>query len=85
MKESDKRDQISKLDEEKMIEDIEVLKLQKLSSQKNIYLEKECDEINPMDMSDNKGSDEIKQISDNDEVKVSDVIEDLKVRKIEFA
>ena len=35
-KESNKRDQISKNDEEKVTEDIEVLKLGKLSSQKNI-------------------------------------------------
>ena len=33
-KEYKERDQISKFDEEKMIEDIEALKLQKLSSQK---------------------------------------------------
>ena len=37
-KESDERDQISKFDEERMIEDTEVLKLEKLSSQKNIYI-----------------------------------------------
>ena len=35
-KESDERYQISKNDEEKVTEDIEVLKLEKLSSQKNI-------------------------------------------------
>ena len=35
-KESDKRDQISKIDEEKVTGDIEVLKLGKLSLQKNI-------------------------------------------------
>ena len=35
-KESDKRDQISKIDKEKVTEDIEVLKLGKLSSQKYI-------------------------------------------------
>ena len=34
--ESDKRDQTSKMDEEKVTEDIEVLKLGKLSSQKII-------------------------------------------------
>ena len=32
--------QIRKIDEENMIEDIEVLKLKKLSSQKKVYLEK---------------------------------------------
>ena len=54
-KEPDERDQVSKFDEEKMIEDIEVLKLQKLSSQKEyIYLEKESDEMNSVDVSDNK-------------------------------
>ena len=35
-KESDKRYQIGKIDEEKVTEDIEVLKLVKLSLQKNI-------------------------------------------------
>ena len=35
-KESDKRDQISKIDEEKVTKNIEVLKLGKLSLQKNI-------------------------------------------------
>ena len=39
-KKSDERDQISEFDEEKMIEDIEILKLHNLSSQKYIYLEK---------------------------------------------
>ena len=82
-KESDERDQIIGFDEEKMIENIEVLKLQKLSSHKiYIYLEKESDEINPMDMSDNKKYDEREQISKNDEVKVSDVIENLKLVKL---
>ena len=57
-KEYDERYQISKNDEDRTIEDIEIMKLQNLSSQgKNIYLEKESDEINPKDMSDNKGSD----------------------------
>ena len=42
-----------------MIEDIEILKLQSLSSQKiYIYIEKESDEINMLDMSDNKDYDE---------------------------
>ena len=66
----------------KKIEDIEIMKLQNLSSQKkNIYLEEEYDEINPKDMSDSKDSDEIEQIRKNDEVRVSDTVEDLKVRK----
>ena len=44
-KESDERDKISTFDEEKMIEDIEVLKLPKLSSPEGtIYIEKESDE-----------------------------------------
>ena len=62
-----------------MIEDIEIFKLKNLNSQKNIYLENESDEINPMDMSDNKDFDEREQISKNYEVKVSDVVEYLKV------
>ena len=37
-KEYDKRDQISKNDEEKIIEDIEIMKLQNLSSEKNICI-----------------------------------------------
>ena len=64
---------MSELDEENMIEDIEIFKLQNLSSQKKT-LEKEYDEINSMDMSDNKHSDEREHISKNYEVKVSDVI-----------
>ena len=57
-----------------MIEDTEVLKLKKLGSQGNVFLDKEYDEINSMDMSDNKHSDEREHISKNYEVKVSDVI-----------
>ena len=82
-KESYERYQISKNDEEKVIEDIEIITLQNLSSQKKyIYLEKESDEINPMDISYNKDSDEREQISKNDEVKLSGNIEDLKVGKL---
>ena len=63
--------------------DIEVLKLQKLSSQKKInYLERESDEINQMDMSDDKESDERYQISRNDEEKVTEDIEVLKLGKL---
>ena len=81
-KESDERNQISKNDEEKIIEDIEILKLQNLSTQNiYIYFEKEFDEINIMDISENKDPDEREQISKNDEEKVSDIIEDLKVGK----
>ena len=50
-KKSDVRDQISKNYEEKMTEYIEVLKLGKLSSRKNIdNIEKYYDESNQMDM-----------------------------------
>ena len=46
-KKSDEREQISKNDEEKVTEDIEVLKLGKLSSQKNIdNIEKYSNESN---------------------------------------
>ena len=58
-KESDKRYQISKNGKEKVTEDIEVLKLGKLSSHKNIdNIEKLSDERKRMDMSDDKESDE---------------------------
>ena len=57
-KKSDEREQISKNDEEKVTEDIEVLKLGKLSSQKNIdNIEKYSNEGNQMDMSGDKDSD----------------------------
>ena len=60
--------------------DIEVLKLRKLSSQKKIdYLGKYSDEINQMDMSDDKESDERDHISKNDEEKVTEDIEVLKL------
>ena len=50
---------------------MEVLKLQKLSSQKNIdNIENDYDEINWMDMSDDKKSYERDQISKNDEEKL---------------
>ena len=42
-------------------------------------VEKESDEMNPMDMSDDKDSDERYQIIQYDELKVSDVIKDLKL------
>ena len=82
-KDSDERDEISKNDEENIIEDIEIMKLQNLSSQ-NIYisLEKESDDITPRGMSDNKDSDERDEISKNDEVKVSDILEHLGLGKI---
>ena len=56
-KKSDGRYQISKIEEEKVTEDTEVLKLGKLSSHKNIdSIEKYFDEGNSMDMSDDKDS-----------------------------
>ena len=61
-KESDDRDQISKFNEEKIIEDIEVLKLKNWVHRKKGYPEKESDKINPMDISDNKDSYERDQI-----------------------
>ena len=71
---------ICKNGEEKVTEDIEVLKLGNLSSQKNIdNIEKYSDQINQMDMSGDKYSDERDQISKNDEEKVTDVIEVLKL------
>ena len=58
-KESDKKYQISKNDEEKIIEDIEIMKLQNLRSKKKyIYLEGKSEKINSNDMSDNKDYDE---------------------------
>ena len=58
-KESDERDWISKNDEETVIDVIEVLKLGKLSSQKNIdNVEKEYDKRYRMDMIDDEESDE---------------------------
>ena len=68
----------------KKIEDIEIMKLQNLSSHKYIYiyLEKESDEIHPKNMSDNKYSGEREQISKNGEVKLSYIVEDLKVGKL---
>ena len=57
-KESDERDQISKIDEEKIIEDIEIMKLQNLSSKKKkIYLGEKYDKIDSKDMIDNMESD----------------------------
>ena len=67
----------------KKIEDIEIMKLQNLSSkEKYIYLEEKYDKINSKGMSDNIDFDEREQISKNDEVKVSDIVEDLKVGKL---
>ena len=58
-----------------MTKDIEVLKLGKLSSDKNDdNIEKESDEINWMDMSDKKDSDERYQIDKNYEERVTNDI-----------
>ena len=66
-----------------MPEDIEVLKLGKLSPQKNIdNIEKAYDDRNWMGMSDDNESDERDQISKNDEEKVTDDIEVLKLGKL---
>ena len=82
-REFDARDQINKNDEEKVTEDIEVLKLGKFSLQKNIdNIEKEYDERDRMDMSDEKYSDEREQISKNYEERVTDDIEVLKLGKL---
>ena len=62
-KDSDERYQISKNDEEIVTDVIEVLKLGKLISQKNIdKVEKEYDKRNWMDMIDDEESDERDQI-----------------------
>ena len=65
-KEYDEGDQISKNDEERMNDDIEVFKLGKLSSEKyDDNIEKKKDERNQMYMSDDRDSDERYQISKN--------------------
>ena len=65
-----------------MSEDIEVFKLGKLSSQKNIdNVGKESDGSNCMDISDYKYSDEIDHMGKNDEETVTEVIEVLKLGK----
>ena len=62
-KDSDERYQISKNDEEIVTDVIEVLKLGKLISQKNMdKVEKEYDKRNWMDMIDDEESDERDQI-----------------------
>ena len=58
-KKSVQMDQICKKDEQKMTEDIEVFKWGSFSSHKNIdNIENDSVEINRMDMSDDKYSDE---------------------------
>ena len=62
-KESDEIDQMVENDESRLTDDMEILKLGKLSSQKNIEnIGKEYDERNRIDMVGDKESDEIEQI-----------------------
>ena len=70
-------------DEEMVTDDIEVLKLVKLSSQKHIKnIEKESDERNSMDMIDDKEPDKRDQICAHVEERVTDDIEVLKLKKL---
>ena len=72
-KESDERDDISKIDKEQILEDIEIMNLNFLSSMKIYkYLEEKSDRIYSKDMSDNMNSDEGEQKKKKDQVKVSD-------------
>ena len=67
-RESDEIYQIGENMEEKLNRDIEVLKLRKLISQKKMdYLDRESDEINHMDLSDDKENYKTDQIRKNDE------------------
>ena len=72
-KEPDERDQISEFDEKKWLKIYKYWNLKIEFTGENL-----SDEMNLVNMSDNKDSDEREQISKNDEVKVSDGIEDLK-------
>ena len=81
-KEYDEIYQIGENKEETLNTDIEVLKLQKLSLHKKNYLEKESNEIKQMDMIDDKESDERNHINKNDEEKVTEDIEVLKLGKL---
>ena len=60
------------------------MKLQNLSSKEKIYinLEENSDKVHSKDMSDNMKYDEREQINNNEEVKVSDIVEDLKLGKL---
>ena len=72
-KESDERDDISKIDKEQILEDIEIMNLNFLSSMKIYkYLEEKSDRIYSKDMSDNMNSDEGEQKNKKYQVKVSD-------------
>ena len=66
-----------------MTDDIEVFQLEKLSSEKNDdNIEKEDDERNRIEMSDDKDSDERYPINKNDEEKVTEDTEVLKLEKL---
>ena len=82
-KKYDERYQISKNYEEKVTEDIEVLKLGELSPQKNMdNIEKYSDEIDRIDISDDEKYGERDDISKNYEEKVTEDIEVLKLGKL---
>ena len=81
-KESDERYQISKFDEDLFWRYRNLGGAKIDFTETNIYPEKEFDEINPIDMNDNKDTDEREHVSKNDEVNISDGIEDLKVVKL---
>ena len=79
-KESDERYQIGENDKEVGTDDIEILKLGKFSSQKNIdNIEKESDKMNWMYMIDEKKYDERDQIGENDEYILTNDIDSLKL------
>ena len=73
-KEFEERYQIGENKEKIMNTYIEVLKLENWVLKKIDYIEKYFDEINHMDMSDDKESDERDQISKNEEEKVTEDI-----------
>ena len=78
-KESNEGIQICENDEDRLTEDIDVLKLGTLSSKRYIYnIEKESDLRNWIYMIDEKESDEIVQIGENYEDILNDDIEVLK-------
>ena len=79
-KEYDERDQIGENDEDRLNDDIEVLKLGKLSSKRYIdNIDKWSDEINRIDMIYNQESDERDQVGENDKYILTDDIEFLKL------
>ena len=80
---SKKRDQVSKIYKEKILEDMEIMKLKHLSSKKKyIYPEEKSDRIYSKYKSDKMDSDKRENINKIDQVKVSDILEDFKVRKL---